>query len=62
MAPEVKKSKTAFLYFQSDQLSAIRKQLNLSMGEAMTEVRIIVLPQDWSFVDASFLRMEVSQC
>jgi hypothetical protein len=44
MAPEVKKAKTAFLFFQSDQLSLIRKQLNLSMGEAMTEVRIIGMP------------------
>lgn len=39
MAPQVKKAKTAFLYYQSDQLSVIRKELNLSMGDAMTEVR-----------------------
>ena len=38
MPLQVKKAKTAFLYFQSDQLSAIRKELNLSMGDAMTEV------------------------
>jgi hypothetical protein len=38
MAPQIKKAKTAFLYFQSDQLSKIRKELKLSMGEAMTEV------------------------
>jgi hypothetical protein len=38
MAPQIKKAKTAFLYFQGDQLSTIRKKLNLSMGEAMTEV------------------------
>ena len=38
MAPQVKKAKTAFLYFQGDQLSSIRKELNLSMGDAMTEV------------------------
>ena len=39
MAPQVKKAKTAFLYYQGDQLSAIRKELGLSMGDAMTEVR-----------------------
>lgn len=38
MAPQVKKAKTAFLYYQSDQLSAVRKELGLSMGDAMTEV------------------------
>jgi hypothetical protein len=38
MAPQVKKVKTAFLYYQGDQLSAIRKELGLSMGDAMTEV------------------------
>jgi SWI/SNF-related matrix-associated actin-dependent regulator of chromatin subfamily A member 5 len=38
MAPQVKKAKTAFLYFQSDQLAVVRKELNLSMGDAMTEV------------------------
>jgi hypothetical protein len=38
MAPQVKKAKTAFLYFQGDQLSIIRKKLSLSMGDAMTEV------------------------
>jgi hypothetical protein len=38
MAPQVKKAKTAFLYFQGDKLSSIRKELNVSMGEAMTEV------------------------
>jgi hypothetical protein len=38
MAPQVKKAKTAFLYFQGDQLSTIRKKLSLSMGDAMTEV------------------------
>jgi hypothetical protein len=41
MAPQVKKAKTAFLYYQSEQLSAIRNQLGLSMGDAMTEVRIL---------------------
>jgi hypothetical protein len=39
MAPEVKKKKTAFLFYQSAQLAAIRKELNVSMGDAMTEVR-----------------------
>ena len=43
MAPQVKKAKTAFLYYQSEQLSLIRKQLNLSMGDAMTEVRSLGL-------------------
>mmetsp|Transcript_32033 Transcript_32033/g.77833 ORF Transcript_32033/g.77833 Transcript_32033/m.77833 type:complete len:1506 (-) Transcript_32033:63-4580(-) len=38
MPLQVKKAKTAFLYFQSDQLSVIRKKLNLSMGDAMTEL------------------------
>ena len=41
MAPQVKKAKTAFLYYQSDQLSAIRNQLKLSMGDAMSEVSIV---------------------
>ena len=41
MAPQVKKAKTAFLYFQGDQLSSIRKELNLSMGDAMSEVSSI---------------------
>jgi hypothetical protein len=39
MAPEVKKAKTAFLYYQGDKLSSIRKELGVSMGAAMTEVR-----------------------
>lgn len=38
MAPQVKKAKTAFLYYQGDQLSAIRKELGISMGDAMTEL------------------------
>jgi hypothetical protein len=40
MAPHVKKAKTAFLYYQADQLSKIRQQLGpaASMGDAMTEV------------------------
>ena len=38
MAPQVKKAKTAFLYYQGDKLSVIRKELGLSMGDAMTEV------------------------
>jgi hypothetical protein len=38
MAPQIKKSKTAFLFFQSDQLAKIRKENNLGMGDAMTEV------------------------
>ena len=41
MAPQVKKAKTAFLYYQAEQLSVIRKELNLGMGDAMTEVRIL---------------------
>ena len=39
MAPEVKKAKTAFLYFQGDQLALVKRELDLSMGDAMTEVR-----------------------
>ncbi|KAG7370050.1 helicase [Nitzschia inconspicua] len=38
MAPQVKKAKTAFLFYQSDQLAAVRKEKNLSMGDAMTEL------------------------
>jgi hypothetical protein len=38
MAPQVKKAKTAFLYFQGDQLAAVKHELGGSMGEAMTEV------------------------
>eukprot|EP00934_Nitzschia_sp_Nitz4_P002372 Nitzschia sp. Nitz4//scaffold15_size197535//114083//119000//NITZ4_001588-RA/size197535-processed-gene-0.80-mRNA-1//-1//CDS//3329537745//2367//frame0 len=38
MAPQVKKAKSAFLYYQGDQLSAVRKELGLSMGDAMTEL------------------------
>lgn len=43
MAPQVKKAKTAFLYYQSDQLQKIRGELGptASMGDAMTEVRYI---------------------
>lgn len=36
--PEVKKARTAFLYFQKDNLASIRQENNLSMGDAMTEV------------------------
>jgi hypothetical protein len=45
MAPHVKKARTAFLYYQADQLSKIRQQLGpaASMGEAMTEVRTVYL-------------------
>jgi len=38
MAPQIKKGKTAFLFFQADQLSKIRKEKKLGMGEAMTEL------------------------
>lgn len=38
MAPQIKKAKTAFLFFQAEQLSKIRKEKGLAMGEAMTEV------------------------
>jgi len=48
MAPQVKKAKTAFLHYQAEQLSVIRKELNLAMGDAMTEVRIL---QSCSLVD-----------
>jgi hypothetical protein len=34
----VKKVKTAFLFYQADQLSKIRAELGLSMGDAMTQV------------------------
>jgi hypothetical protein len=43
MAPQVKKAKTAFMFYQADQLAKIRAELGgpagCSMGEAMTEVR-----------------------
>lgn len=40
MPLQVKKAKTAFLYYQSDQLQKIRMELGpeTSMGDAMTEV------------------------
>jgi hypothetical protein len=41
MAPQIKKAKTAFLFFQADQLSKIRKEKGLAMGEAMTEVSFV---------------------
>ena len=49
MAPQVKKVKTAFLFYQKDQLKKIQNELGptASMGDAMTEVReyiAIVLP------------------
>ena len=54
MPPQVKKAKTAFLYYQGDQLSAIRSELNLSMGDAMTEVSFVVAVA-WSVSDGIFL-------
>jgi hypothetical protein len=36
---QVRKVKTAFLFYQADQLSKIRAELGLSMGDAMTHVR-----------------------
>ena len=42
MAPQIRKPKSAFLFYQGDQLSNIRKELNVSMGEAMTEVSVII--------------------
>ena len=43
MAPQVKKAKTAFMFYQADQLAKIRAELGgtATMGEAMTEVRNI---------------------
>jgi len=38
MAPSVRKVKSAFLFYQGDQLGAIRAELGVSMGDAMTEV------------------------
>lgn len=38
MAPQVKKAKTAFLFYQGDQLAAVKQELGGSMGEAMQEV------------------------
>jgi hypothetical protein len=41
MAPQVQKARTAFMFYQRDQLQKIRQEMgaNASMGEAMTEVR-----------------------
>ena len=41
MPPQVKKAKTAFLYYQGDKLAAIRNELGVSMGDAMTEVSLL---------------------
>ena len=38
MPLQVKKAKTAFLFYQGEHLANIKRQLGLSMGEAMTEV------------------------
>ena len=42
MAPQVQKARTAFMYYQSDQLQTIKQELGVSMGEAMTEVCVVV--------------------
>ena len=34
----IQKAKSAFLYYQGDQLAKIRTELGVSMGDAMTEV------------------------
>jgi SWI/SNF-related matrix-associated actin-dependent regulator of chromatin subfamily A member 5 len=47
MAPQIKKAKTAFLYYQGDKLASIKKELKLSMGEAMTEVRSFLRGLQW---------------
>ena len=39
-ATTVRKAKSAFLFYQGDQLAKIRADLNLSMGDAMTEVSV----------------------
>jgi len=38
----IRKAKSAFLYYQGDQLSKIRAELGLSMGDAMTEVSLLL--------------------
>ena len=47
MAPQVQKVRTAFMFYQRDQLQKIRQELgaNASMGDAMTEVRSRVCQQ-----------------
>lgn len=47
LAKPVRKAKSAFMFFQGDQLSIIRAELGagVSMGDAMTEVRTI-LPEN----------------
>ena len=42
MPPQVKKAKTAFLFFQGEHLAKIKQQFNCSMGDAMTEVRLLL--------------------
>lgn len=39
MAPQVRKVKTAFLWYQGEELKNVRNELGIGMGEAMTEVR-----------------------
>lgn len=38
MAPQVRKVKSAFLFYQGEELKRVRDELGVSMGEAMTEV------------------------
>lgn len=44
MAPTVTRAKSAFMFFQSDKLSSIRKEMGAetTMGAAMTEVSKLV--------------------
>jgi hypothetical protein len=38
MAPQVRKVKSAFLFYQGEELKKVRDELGISVGEAMTEV------------------------
>jgi hypothetical protein len=38
MAPQVRKVKSAFLWYQGEELKNVRAELGVSMGDAMTEV------------------------
>lgn len=37
--PSIKKAKTAFLFYQSEHLATIKRQVGGNMGEAMTECK-----------------------
>lgn len=52
----IRKAKSAFLFYQGDQLATIRAELNLSMGDAMTEVGGSLRFVSYCFVDSKHTR------